>query len=152
MEATVDPLTAAPPSPRKRLFTQLAVVVFCIYVTALFVLALDQNLHWGLFPSAAEKEIAGKIQQLGDTSLTQEKRDAINHDIVNWNTFAVPALLKAIESGPPATRDPALKCLQTISLKFYNVDLSKFGSDPVKLKQWWADLQAVWAKAESEKK
>jgi len=127
-------------------------VIVCLYVAALFVLALDQNLHWGLFPSEAEKEIAGKIQQLGDPSLTQAKRDAISQDIVNWNTFAVPALLKAVENGPASVKDPALKCLQTISFKFYNQDISKDGADPVKLKQWWADVQAGWAKAENEKK
>jgi hypothetical protein len=136
----------APPSLLKRRFALLVLVVFWLYVAAMFVLALDQNLHWGLFPSAADREITAKIQQLGDPSLTKEQRDAITTDIVNWNSFSVPPLLKAVETGPAAIRDPALKILQTISLKFYNQDITKDGSDAAKLNQWWAGVQAGWAK------
>jgi len=148
IETSANPLPAAPP-PCCRHLAKVGFVVFCLYVAAMYVLALDQNFHWGLFPNQAEKEISAKISQLGDTSLPAEKHDAVMKDIVNWNTFAVPALLKAIEQGSPAIREPALKCLQTLSLKFYNVDLTKFGSDPAKLNQWWRDLQAEWAKAEA---
>jgi len=155
MEATAESPTAAPSSPPSSRHRQLATavfVVFCLYVAAIYVLALDQSFHCGLFPSLAEREIAVKVQQLGDPSLTKDKREAVVQDIVNWNSFSVPVLLKAIEQGPSPVHDPALKCLQTLALKYYNEDLTKMGDDPVKLKQWWVDLQAGWAKAESEKK
>ena len=135
LEATADSASSsAPSSPRRRQLATAVFVVFCLYVAALFVLAMDQNFHWGLFPNQAEKEITAKIQQLGDSSLTPEKRDAVNQDIINWNSFSVSPLISAIEKGPPAVQGPALKCLQTLALKYYNVDITKYGSDPVKLK------------------
>lgn len=139
-----------PPPPWRRHLANAVLALFFLYVAAIYVLALDQNLHWNLFPSSAEREITAKIQQLGDPSLTKEQHDAVVQDIVEWNTFSVPPLLKAVASGAPAVREPALKCLQTIAFKYYNTDISKYGSDPVQLKQWWAGLQADWSKAEKE--
>jgi hypothetical protein len=116
------------------------------------VLALDQQFHWGLFPTKVDRQLTAQVQQLGDASLTPEKHQALVDDIVAWNSFSVPVLIKAIESGPPAVRDPAALCLQQISLKFYNVDLAPMGTDPVKLHAWWDKLRADWAKAEAEQK
>ncbi len=142
------PADHAPPTPTRRRLGNVALALFFLYVAAIYVLALDQSLHWHLFPSQAERELTAKIQQLGDASLSKAQRDDVVQDIVNWNTFSVPPLLKAIESGPPAVREPAVKCLQTIAFKYYNVDIAKYGSDPVQLKAWWSGLQADWAKAE----
>ncbi len=147
LEASADPAAVPPPpTSRKRWLATVVLVVFWAYVAAMFVLALDQNFHWHLFPTAADKEITAKIQQLGDPALSEKDRAAVTQDIVDWNTFSVPPLLKAIESGPPALRDPALKVLQTISLKYYNQDISKDGSDPAKLNAWWVSVQAGWDK------
>lgn len=150
--ALIDTPPAPLPPAHRPLLARGALMAFCLYVAAIYVLALDQNLHWGLFPSASDKQIAAQIQELGNASLTKEKHDLLAQDLVNWNTFAVPPLLTAIEKGPPAIRDPAVKILQTIALKHYNTNISSYGADPVKLKQWWKDLQASWAKTEAEKK
>ncbi len=131
---------------------KLVLVIFCLYVLAIYVLALDQNLHWGLFPLASTRQIRVQIQQLGDASLGKDKQEALRQDLVNWNTFAIPPLLEAVEKDPPAIRDPALKVLQTIAYKYYNTDLAKYGSDPAQLRQWWRDLQASWAKPATESK
>jgi len=139
-------------TPLRRKLTQAGLVIFCLYVASLYVLALDQQFRWGLFPTKVEKQLTTEVQQLGDTSLTPEKRQALVDDIVSWNTFSVPVLIKAIESGAPNVRDPAAQCLQQISLKFYNVDVAAMGTDPVKLHAWWDKMQADWAKAEAEQK
>jgi hypothetical protein len=146
------PTPPAANSPRCRKCATIGLVVFCLYVAALYVLALDQQFHWGLFPTKVDKQLTAEVQQLGDSSLTADKRQALVDDIVSWNSFSVPVLIKAIESGVPNVRDPAAQCLQQISLKFYNVDVAAMGTDPVKLHAWWDKMQADWAKAESEQK
>jgi hypothetical protein len=138
--------------PLRRNLAKIGLAVFCLYVAALYVLALDQQFHWGLFPTKVDRQLTAQVQQLGDASLTAEKRQALEDDIVSWNTFAVPVLIKAIERDPPNVRDPAARCLQQISQKFYNMDLTPMGTDPAKLHAWWDTLQADWAKAESEQK
>ena len=37
------------PDPRKRMIGKIALVVIWIYVAALWLLALDQTFHWGIF-------------------------------------------------------------------------------------------------------
>jgi len=144
--------TPTPPSPCCRKCAQIGLGVFCIYVVSLYVLALDQQFHWGLFPTKVEKQLTAEVQQLGDTSLVADKHQALVDDIVSWNSFSVPVLIKAIESGSPAARDPAAQCLQQISLKFYGADVAALGTDPVKLHAWWDKMQADWAKAEAAQK
>lgn len=146
------PKTSGPTTPRGRKCAQVGLVVFCIYVASLYLLALDQQFHWGLFPTKVDRQLTAEVQQLGDPSLTADKRQAVVDDIVSWNSFSVPVLIKAIESGPPNVRDPAAQCLQQLSLKFYNVDLAPMGTDSVKLHAWWDKMQADWAKPESEQK
>lgn len=152
MDTSAAPETPSVTLPRQQFIARLVLIAFCLYVVAIYILALDQNLHWGLFPNTGERLITAEIRQLGNPALTKEVRETSTQDIINWNILAVPPLLKAIESGPDACREPALKILQTIALKYYNIDIGKYGSDPVKLKKWWADLQAEWAKAETEAK
>jgi hypothetical protein len=139
-------------SSRQRILTKVGLVVFCLYVASLYVLALDQEFHWGLFPTKVDRQLTAEVQQLGDTSLAADKRQAVEDDIISWNTFSVPVLIKAIKNGPPNVRDPAVQCLQQISQKFYGVDITPLGTDPAKLQAWWDQLQAQWAKAESEEK
>lgn len=127
-------------------------MVFCLYVASLYVLALDQQFHWGLFPTKVDRQLTAEVQQLGDTSLPADKHQAIVDDLISWNTFSVPVLIKAIESGPANVRDPAAQVLQQISTKFYGADITSLGTDPAKLQAWWDKLQADWAKAESEQK
>lgn len=153
MDATAPiPDAPAAKSPTCRKCAQVGLVIFGIYVASLYVLALDQQFHWGLFPTKVEKQLTAEIQQLGDSTLAADKRQALVDDIVSWNSFSVPVLIKAIESGPPAVRDPAAQCLQQISLKFYGADVAALGTDPVKLHAWWDKMQADWAKTESEQK
>jgi len=134
------------------MLARAGLVVFCLYVASLYLLALDQQFHWGLFPTQVEKQLTAQVQQLGDPSLTADKRQALVDEIVGWNSFAVPVLIKAIETGPANVRDPAAQCLQQISLKFYGADIASLGTDPAKLHAWWDQLQAKWAKAEAEQK
>jgi hypothetical protein len=139
-------------TPWHRTLAKVGLALFCIYVASLYVLALDQQFHWGLFPTKVDRQLTAEVKQLGDSSLTAEKRQSVEDDIISWNTFSVPVLIKAIESGPPNVRDPAAQCLQQISQKFYGVDITSLGTDPAKLQAWWDKLQADWAKAESEQK
>ena len=44
-----------------------------------------------------------------------------------------------------------MQCLQQISLKYYDKDIAIYGTDYVRLNQWWASLQAQWAKTSAEK-
>ncbi len=150
--STTFPTPPAATTPLRRKLAMVGFVIFCLYVAALYVLALDQQFHWGLFPSKVDQQLTAQVQQLGDGSLTAEKHQALVDDIVSWNTFAVPVLIKAIEKGPSNVRDPAAQCLQQISTKFYGADITSLGTDPAKLHAWWDKLQADWAKAESEQK
>ena len=135
-------------TPRQRLIANIVLVVFSLYVAALFVLALDQQFDWGLFPPKLTKQLTAQVEQLGDTKLSVQQRQTIADDIINWNEFSVPVLIKAIEKNQPGVREPALQCLQAIATKFYNADIRPLGSDPVKLRQWYAELQAKWREAE----
>lgn len=53
--ATTAAVSAAPPSwldshdPRKRMWGKIIFVAVWIYVGALWLLALDQTFHWGIF-------------------------------------------------------------------------------------------------------
>ena len=160
METTATPAsaTATPSAPWRRYLTRAGLAVFCLYVAMLFVLALDQHFQWGLFPTKAEREITALVRQLGDSSLPPEKRQAIMSQIVDWNAFAVPVLLKTVDhrsgvqQGPNLLCDSAMQCLQEIALKYYNKDIAGFGNDSVSVNRWWAEMQAQWAKAQAEKK
>lgn len=35
--------------PKRRMIGQITLVVFCLYVAAVWLLALDQQFHWGIF-------------------------------------------------------------------------------------------------------
>jgi hypothetical protein len=39
-----------PQSPRSRLISNVALAVAWIYVAMIFLLAADQQFHWGIFP------------------------------------------------------------------------------------------------------
>ena len=144
----------SPPSPRRALLAKLGLLLFGLYVVALYVLALDQEFRWGLFPTKLDRQLNTEIQQLGDPKLAPDQRQAVIDDLVNWNSFAVPPLIAAIEKNQPGVRDPALQCLQAIAVKFYpdQGDITSLGADPVKLKAWWAKLQEQFAKADDKPK
>jgi hypothetical protein len=153
--APPTPASPAPvptPPPWRRYVAPVALAAFFLYVAMLFVLALDQHYHWGLFPTKADRELSDLVTQLDDPRLTSDKQLALMDQIVTWNTFAVPTLINAIAHAPATERDRAAECLQEISLKFYGKDIADLGVDPVKLNQWWIDQQAEWAKTQAEKK
>lgn len=37
-------------NPRRRMIGNIVLVAFSVYVVMIYVLALDQQFHWGLFP------------------------------------------------------------------------------------------------------
>jgi len=41
---------SSPQSPRSGLVAKIALVAAWIYVAMIFLLALDQQFHWGIFP------------------------------------------------------------------------------------------------------
>ena len=45
--ATVPALESS--DPRRRLIAQITLIVFSLYVAAVWLLALDQQFHWGIF-------------------------------------------------------------------------------------------------------
>src|ERR1700679_2735025 len=98
METTAEPpapptapTPAAPaPPPWRRYLAPLVLAAFVLYVVLLYVLALDQHYQWGLFPTQADRELNGLVSQLGNSSLTPDKRLALMDQIVSWNSFAVP--------------------------------------------------------------
>jgi hypothetical protein len=145
------PVSPAPP-PWRRYLAPAVLAAFALYVVMLYVLALDQHYQWGLFPTKADRELTALVTQLGDSTLPPEKRLALMDQIVSWNSFAVPILIDATAHAPTEERDGAVQCLQEISLKFYGKDIADLGVDPAKLNRWWADQQAEWANAQSDKK
>jgi hypothetical protein len=130
------------PAPRPRRLANYALALFGLYVAALFVLVLDQQFDFGLFPPALEATLNAQIRQLGDPQLSAADRQALVANIVNWNEFSVPLLLKAIEKNEPGVGEPAYECLQQIAQQFYNTDLAMYGADPVALRQWWEKTSA----------
>ncbi len=146
------PTPGPTPPPWRRYLAPAALAAFFLYVAMLYVLALDQHYHWGLFPTKADRELSALVTQLDDPALTSDKQIALMDQIVSWNTFAVPILINAATHDSAPERDYAVECLQEISLKFYGKDIANLGVDPVKLNQWWADQQAEWARAQAEKK
>jgi len=122
------------------------------YLGFLFILALDQQWHWHLFPTQSDREITALVEQLGDTTLTPEQKLAVMDKIVNWNSFAVPILIKATTQTPAPESDGAVQCLQQISLKYYGNDIAQLGTDSEKLNQWWTAQQAEWARQQAAKK
>jgi preprotein translocase subunit SecE len=47
---SVDKTEPDSPSPRRRLIGQIALVAVWVYVAMIFLLAIDQQFHWGIFP------------------------------------------------------------------------------------------------------
>jgi hypothetical protein len=47
-EATMVPALESS-DPKRRMIGQITLVVFCLYVAAVWLLALDQQFHWGIF-------------------------------------------------------------------------------------------------------
>ncbi len=151
------PATSAAPAANKfsslrPCLSRVGLVAFCVFVAALFLLAADQYWNLGFFPTKADREISALVHQLGDESLPSDQRLGIMNQVVDWNAFAVPVLLQAIQSSPARERDAAAQCLQEISLKYYNKDIASYGTDYIRLNKWWADLQVQWAKTSAEKK
>jgi len=152
MDSSANQSATSPASPLPRPYATVALVVFGLYVAALYVLALDQQFHWGLFPSKVDRQLQAQVAELGDSKLSPEKRQVVMADIVSWNAFSIPVLLQAVEHTTGTERDGAAQCLQEISKKFYNEDISSDGSDPTKLEDWWIKLQAKWSKTEAGNK
>jgi hypothetical protein len=53
-KAADAPTTALVPAlessdPKRRMIAQIALIVFSLYVAAVWLLALDQQFHWGIF-------------------------------------------------------------------------------------------------------
>ncbi len=95
--------TPAPPAAGKwsclrPCLSRAGLAAFCVLVIALFVLAADQYWHLGLFSTKADREVSALVQQLGDDSLTPEKRLTVMNQSIDWNAFAVPVLLQVIEA------------------------------------------------------
>ena len=43
------PAAAEPDTPRRRLIANVTLTVFGLYVAMIYLLALDQQFHWGIF-------------------------------------------------------------------------------------------------------
>ena len=124
---------------QKSLFGTIAFVVLIVYTIGLTVLAVDQLFGLGLWPPKLDRILMKDINDLGDSSISAEKRDAIAKEIVSYHEFSVPLLIKAIEKNKPGVREPATRCLQEIAKTFFNSDITPLNSDVPKLRQWWQE-------------
>ena len=143
VQSVMPPKPFTPP----KWLVRVVVVVFSIYVGMLYLLVLNQEFGWGLFPSKLDVRLEKEIKTLADPSTDDKTRADLTEEVINWGSFAVPHLIDAIEKNQPGVRAPASKCLIEIGKRFYDKDLTDSINDPTALRHWWQHMQEKWDEA-----
>ncbi len=111
-----------------RLPATIGLVTLILYAAVLSLIAVDQAVSLGIFPTPLERYLQSRIEDLGSSDTA--KIEAAQRELVDqWGTMAVDALIRALDRNEPI-RTRVRSCLRAITNQDFGMDVGAWS-------EWW---------------
>jgi len=108
--------------------------LLAVWVVAFGIGLADMVFDLGWFPTRLERMLRQDIRKLQDAD--PNVRSAAEKELIDYNQFSVPVLLRMMQRGDKATRLNCARCLAKIAERYFGQKID-FGEDIEKWKKWW---------------
>ncbi|MBM4042608.1 MAG: hypothetical protein FJ290_29315 [Planctomycetes bacterium] len=144
MEASVPPQAAV----RRRGFFQrhrakILLTALVVYTLALGVAVCDDVFHWGIFPTALEREAQGHIRQFDNENEAARKAAADKLAAEVDDFVAIPELIRALGDSSLWVRQAAADCLRRLTKADLPFDPAAAPAERraaiARWRQWWRE-------------
>ena len=107
-----------------------------VWVVVFGIGLMDMVFDLGWFPTKLERMLREDIRRL--QSSDPDIRTAAEKELIDYNQFSVPVLLRMMQRGDKVTRADCARCLAKIAERYFQQKID-FGDDITRWRQWWQE-------------